>query len=461
MEKTTIAIPREKSKYIKNAKELNAFHKTAVAYVFALYVLPQYFGIPNPIFDFTAIRIMIIAVMALVITDFQRTRNFARVVVKERVGLVLLPYTIVLLYTMVLRADLNAFLNPFIDILEMFILIYLIRETLGVDGFIKLIMVCIYTLVFLGFVEMLMRESPFFMIRTIKSIPVTRFVRDGHYRIMSNAVHALGYGLMLVTMLPFAAYDVETGEFNVFRRPILLILLMVNVFQTGSRSTLGVSFAELFLMLILSDRKYLKANLFYLAVTLISFGLILVVTIRTSFGNFIMLQLTSLIDALFDTSYSVAYGADANLLRSSAAYRDLLKEIYHLDWLNPILGIGRKRAFASAVNGRVIKSIDNFYIAEYVRYAYPGMISFMFFQGYMLFGMIRDSFKVRSGIIRMCLIGSAMYCYNIKVVDQLQTFKYLYVLFAIYICADKTPYAPPARTSKYFKKEKFHFARYK
>lgn len=461
MEKNTALIPREKSKYLKNTTEINAFHKTAVAYVFALFVLPQYFGIPNPVFDFTAVRIMIIVAMAMIISDFQRNKDFIDFIVKEKVGLAILPYTLVLLYHMVLRADINAFLNPFIEFIEMYLFIYLIRETLGVKETIKLIMVCIYTLVFLGFVEMLMQESPFFLIKTIHSFPVTRFVRDGHYRIMSSANHALGYGLMLVTMLPFAAYDVETGEFNVFRRPILVILLMVNVFQTGSRSTLGVSFAELGLMLILSDKKYLKANLFYLTVTLLAFGMVLAATFKTSFGNYIMLQITSLIDAVFDTTYSVAYGADATLLRQSAAYRDLLKEIFHVDWVNPILGIGRKRAFRSLVNGRVVKSIDNFYIAEFVRYAYPGMYSYMFFLGYMLFSMIRDSIKTRSGIIRLCLIGSAMYCYNLKVVDTLQTLKYLYILFAIYLCTDRTPYVPKAKKSKYIKKEKFHFASYK
>ena len=461
MDSSAVLIPREKSKYLKNTKELNAFRKVAAAYVFALYVLPQYFGIPNPVFDLTAVRIMIIITMALIVSDYGRNCAFGDVLLKEKVGPVLLPYTIVLIYTMVLRADINAFLNPFIEIFEMFLLIYLIKDSLGEEGVINLLMVCIYTLVFLGFVEMAMRESPFFMLKTIKSFPVTRFVRDGHYRIMSSANHALGYGLMLVTMIPFAGYDVKTKEFNVFRRPILLLLLMVNVFQTGSRSTLGVAFAEILMMVAFSDLKYLKANLFYLAVTLVAFCMVLAATFKTSFGNYIMLQLTSLVDAVLGTSYSVNFGADALLLRQSAAYRDLLKEIFHVDWVNPLLGIGRKRAFTSLVNGRVVKSIDNFYIAEFVRYAYPGMYSYMFFLGYMLYGMARDIVKTRSGLIRMCFVGASMYCYNIKVVDSLQTLKYLYVLFAIYICADKTPFEPEEKKSKYLKKEKFYFARYR
>ena len=460
MENTAIAIPSKKSKYLKNTKELNAFHKLAVGYVFALYVLPQYFGIPNPIFDLTAVRIMVVLVLAMVVSDYGRSHAFMDVVHKEKIGLILIPYIIVLIYTMVLRIDPNAFLNPFVELLELYILIYLIKDTLGVEGAFKIIMFCIYTIVILGFLEMLIGVSPFSFLRTIDGLYTGRYIRGGHYRIMSSANHSLGYGLMLVTMLPFSGYDVETREYNVFRRPILLICMMVNIFQTGSRSTLGVAFAEIVLMLLLSDAKYLKSNLFFLTTGLVIFGLFLALTIRTSFGNYVMLQITSLIDSLFNTTYSAAYGANLTQLRQSKAYRELLKEVFHVDWINPLLGIGRKRGFKSLVNGRVIKSIDNFYIAEFVRYAYPGMYSYILFLAYMGISMVRDCFKTKSGIIRMCLIGSVMYCLNLKVVDSLQTLKYLYVLFALYICADKSPYVPTEKKSKYFKKERAHFAGY-
>lgn len=463
MNSATALIPREKSKYLRNTKELNAFRNFAVAYVVALYVLPQYFGVPNPVFDLTAVRITIIALLALIITDYKRSHDFMDIVLKEKVGLVLLPYIAVLLYTMVLRADVNAFLNPFIEFLELFLLIYLIRDTFGVDGMIRLIMTCIYILIFLGFVEIVMGTSPFSYLKTIDGIYTGRFVRGGHYRIMSCASHSLGYGLMLVTMLPFCGYDVDTKEYNVFRRPILLILMMVNVFQTGSRSTLGVAFAEIALMFILSDRKFLKANLIYLATGLVAFAMVFIAGFKTSFGRYIMLQVTSLIDSVFDTTYSVAYGADIIQLRQSKAYRDLLKEIYHVDWVNPILGLGRKRGFKSLVNGRVVNSIDNFYIAEFVRYAYPGMFSYIFFMACMGIAMVRDFIRTRSGIVRMAFIGCAMYCLNIKVVDSLQTFKYMYVLIAIYLCEERTPYikAVSDKCSKYIKKEKSYFARYK
>ena len=57
---------------------------------------------------------------------------------------------------------------------------------------------------------------------------------------------------------------------------IFLILLMVNVFQTGSRSTLGVAFAEIAMMFVLSDKKYLKANIIYLMTGMVVFFMVII-----------------------------------------------------------------------------------------------------------------------------------------------------------------------------------------
>lgn len=101
--------------------------------LFTLYVLPQYFGLPFPLFDLTALRIMIVAVLLLMLAEPERIRGFVLLVVEEPCTKVLLPYFMVIGYTMVLRADVNAFLNPFIELLTFYLLIYLIRNTLGVE----------------------------------------------------------------------------------------------------------------------------------------------------------------------------------------------------------------------------------------------------------------------------------------------------------------------------------------
>ena len=171
------------------------------------------------------------------------------------------------------------------------------------------------------------------------------------------------------------------------------------------------------------------------------YGHIFVVVIiclqKTSFGNYVLLQLTSVIDALLGTEYSVAYGADLMALTGSTAYRDQLKSIFSVSWLNPLVGIGRKRNFQAEINGTVIISVDNFYIAEYIRYGYPGMISYIIFLLYMVINMVRDMYRTKSALIKTIFIGSFCYLLHLYIADSLQTLKYLYLLFAIYLCCDR------------------------
>lgn len=459
MNSTSENVKNVKSKYFKEPLERQWFRKAAFAYMFALYVLPQYFGIPNPFFDLTAVRFTIIVAAIFIITDSDRVEGFKKVLVTEKMGLILLPYLFVLLYTMVLRADLYAFLNPFIEFLELYLLIYVIKDTFGVKQAAKIFIGFIYLLTILGVLESITSVSPFSYLVTIKGIYTGRYMRGGHYRIMSNASHSLGYGLMLITALPFAAYDYEKEELNIFRRPVLLGLLIFNVFMTGSRSSLGVMFGELVALFLLSDIKYLKNNALSLSVVLVLFLFLTFVLQKTAFGSYVLLQVTSLVDSLFGTTYSVKYGANFLQLQQSKAYRKLLKRVFAVDWLNPILGIGRKRGFKSLVDGKKVASIDNFYIAEFVRYAYPGMFSYILFLVYMGLRMVYDIYKTHSAIIRMCFIGTAFYCLHLYIADSLQTFKYLYVLFAFYLCADKKEYVPAKDPCKYIKRGIIEYAK--
>ena len=153
MNSTSENVKNVKSKYFKEPLERQWFKKAAFAYMFALYVLPQYFGIPNPFFDLTAVRFTIIVAAIFIITDSDRVEGFKKVLVTEKMGLILLPYLFVLLYTMVLRADLYAFLNPFIEFLELYLLIYVIKDTFGVKQAAKIFIGFIYLLTILGVLE--------------------------------------------------------------------------------------------------------------------------------------------------------------------------------------------------------------------------------------------------------------------------------------------------------------------
>lgn len=422
------------SKYVKPAREIKVFQWIAVAFLFSLYVMPQYFGIPFPLFDLTLLRIMIIVVTLMIIADDKRKREFVDLIVSSPFTKALLPYLIVLVYTMVLRVDVNALLNPFIELYSLYLLVYIIKYSIGVEKTVKYILVFCYILALLGVVEFVIGRSPFSYIETIKGIYTGRFVRSGHYRIMSSAVHSLGYGLMLILMTPFACYNQKKDEVNVFAHFPLLVLLALNVFLTGSRSTLGVFIIEIVLMFLVSSTYNKKKFLLICIVLGVAFVAFLVVFQNTSIGSYMMLQITTILDEILGTDWSIKYGADPNALGSSSNYRAQLKYIFTLDWLNPLLGIGRKRSFAAEINGSYVISVDNFYIAEYIRYAYPGLLSFIVYVGYFMIGMLKRAFgKDKAALLKVFVVGCSCYLLNLKWVDSLQTLKYLYVIFAIYI----------------------------
>ena len=168
------------SKYIKPAREEQFFEKAVSFFLFSLFVMPQYFGLPTPLFDFTLLRMVLILVLFMMIYDEERKNTLAELILHSRLTLVLLPYMFVLLYTMVLRVDINAFLNPFLEIVSFYLLIYIIRNNLGVERTILYILAFLYLMTILGVLEYVMGRSPFSYLETIKGIYTGRFIRSGN-----------------------------------------------------------------------------------------------------------------------------------------------------------------------------------------------------------------------------------------------------------------------------------------
>ena len=108
--------------------------------------------------------------------------------------------------------------------------------------------------------------------------------------------------------------------------------------------------------------------------------------------------------------------------------------IFGISWLNPLVGMGRNYSFSAKINGVAIRSIDNFYVAEYIRYAYPGLISYIVFLLYHIFLLLKNA---RRSAICLCM-GVCSICYVVMLytVDSLNTLKYLYVLFAFGVAID-------------------------
>lgn len=422
------------SKYIKPAREEKVFNWVSVTFLFSLFVMPQYFGLPTPVFDFTLLRMMIVVLVFMIIYDDKRKNIFANYILHSKLTLILIPYIIVISYTMVLRVDINAFLNPFIEIFSLYLLIYIIHEFIGVEKTLKWLLIFIYILAVQGMIEYVIGRSLFSYLETIKGLYTGQFIRSGNYRIMGPCNHSLGYGLLLMAVTPIACFDYEKEEIDLLRRPVLFLMLAANVFLTGSRSTLSVFIIEAVILFFLSSREKKKKCILIVTLMIIALGGFLVAFSNTGLARYILLQFASIIDSVFGTEYSVMFGGDLSALGSSSNYRDQLIHIFAVDWLNPMIGLGRKRSFSSEVNGSFIKSIDNFYIAEYVRYAYPGLISYVLFIFYHAVGLLKKMIHTKKSIYKMLFVGVICYLVNLLWVDSLQTLKYLYIHFAIFIC---------------------------
>ncbi|MGN0473402.1 MAG: hypothetical protein ACI4F8_11205 [Lachnospiraceae bacterium] len=398
---------------------------------FTSFLMPQYFGVRLG-FDFTCTRIADVLIVLYMIMNPKILTHFWFSCVRCKLLIPLWIYLFVCGYTMVLRADINAFFLPFMEILTFMMLIYGVRYVIGFYRAINWTVICAYVLSLYGLVEYVCKQS--LMLKFLRTMPTIagNAYRSGQYRIMGPCQHALGYGLLLIIFVAVVSYDTKTKKINLFHRPLLILLLYANIMLTGSRSTLGIAVAEAVLIIVVSERENRKKEILILAGLIILLASFLLLFSWTNIAKTMMLSITSLVDQVFGTNYAVAYGAETTRLANSENYRKFLPKIFTLDWLNPFIGRGVKRSFSVAFDGYYIRSIDNYYVHQYIKYAYPGMISYVLFVIGMVIGMIKEWFRYRTALYKIIMIGTICYFYNLWWVDALQTLKYIYALLAIF-----------------------------
>lgn len=398
--------------------------------IFVAYIMPQYFGVHIG-FDITTTRFANILIILYMIFSPKVLTHFWKTTIRCEIFLPLCLYLFVGAYTMVLRTDINAFFMIFMEILTLFMLVYGIRYVVGYKRAIKWSIYCAYFLSCYGLVEYLYGESIF--LKFLSTVPnaVANYYRSGHYRIMGPCGHSLGYGLLLILFIAIACIDLEKNELFLFKRPILLVLLYVNVFLTGSRSTLGIAVVEAVVILLFSNRRNIKKSLLILCVFVVAIAVFLLLFYKTDIGQYVLGQIASVIDQVFGTNYAAGFGVETERLEDSSSYREALPYIFTLDWLNPL--IGRGTGFSGAeVNGVFIHSIDNYYVAQYIKYAYPGLIAYVLFMIVFAYVLIKDIVKSGSAVSKAIFIGAFFYFLNLWWVDALQTLKFMYILIAIF-----------------------------
>lgn len=394
------------------------------------YIMPQYFGVHIG-YDLTCTRLADILLVGYMFLNPRMLTHFWKITASCVLLIPLAVYLFVTIYTMILRTDVNSFFLVFLEVLTFFLLIYGIRYVLGWQRAVRWSVGCAYFLCIYGMVEYVYGRSIFLQFLATVPTPVKNSYRSGHYRIMGPCGHSLAYGLLLLLLLAIACLDIEKDEVNLFKRPVLVGLIFVNVFLTGSRSTLGIVVLEMVLIFLFSGWNNMKKSLLILCAFFVLLGVFLLLFWNTGVGKYVLMQIASVLDQVLGTSYAANFGADTTTLSNSEAYRELLPKIFELDWLNPILGRGASASFGAQIDGVYIHSIDNFYVSQYIKFAYPGLISYIAFMIAIVALCIYIIVKYHSGVAKLVLIGSFCYYLNLWWMDALQTQKFVYILIAI------------------------------
>ena len=421
---------------LRNAKLLYILMSTLLI---ADWVVPQYFGVHIGV-DFTATRILNLLILAYFFMNRKVGNHFLKSILDVQVTPYLLLYMCVMVYTTILRVNVNTFFLNFLDILTFYMVYYGIRYVIGVKKSIDWTVKIAWVLGIYGIVEYVLGYSP--MVKFLRTLPYNNVIsvyRSGSYRIMGPCGHSIGYGLMLELLLVLICIDYDKDEMNLFKHPFLYCVLMINMFLTGSRLALGFAIIESALIVLFSKKQTRKKNIFILTLFLIAFVVFEVVIFKTSLGQYIMMQIASLIDEALGTEYAALFGADTTWLAESTSYRRYLPKIFGVEWLNPLVGRGANASLGFEIDGVYLKSIDNFYVALYIRYAYPGLMTYVLFFLATIISMVKKYIQNHSGVCIALAIGMTSYCVSLYWVDYLQTTKYMYILIAIFFafCDEK------------------------
>ena len=104
-----------------------------------------------------------------------------------------------------------------------------------------------------------------------------------------------------------------------------------------------------------------------------------------------------------------------------------------MDWLNPWLGQGSGYHFSWYIpGGATIHSIDNFYVANYIRYGYPGLVVYGLLILQAVGEMVRCGIQKKDRTMLSLALAVCGYFLNLWWMDTLQTIKYAYLPIALF-----------------------------
>lgn len=438
--------------YIKTEAQRKGIEGCAIFFVFVYYVMPQYFGIDVKVFDLSLQRICVMAFVAYILCNRKRIQTFWEMILAFKLTPFFILYLIVCLYTAVFRTHVGTIMYPVMELLGVLVFAYIAKELISFERMQKLIVLFLWILCIEGLLEVVLKFSLFSKLETLSGIFAGNLERSGSYRVAGPCNHSIAYGMLLIAAVPIICIDIKEDEVDILKNPVLLVMVGVNALVTGSRSSLGLYIIEVFVLFCFSRKYNRKKALLVILAVLTLLAIAVVAAWGSSFSNYIMRQILTLVDTAMGTEFAADFGADALRLSQSSSYRKLLLRVFSIDALNPFVGRGTMTGFSWAFENWYIHSIDNYYVQCYIQYAYPGLVTACLIPISGWFYMIRTYIRTKSGVTIALFTGTVMFYINLWYVDHLMSLKYMYILFVCFFIyqADKIG-TKKQENSKYIK----------
>lgn len=417
-------IDRKDKLFSQGAININLYTLMNVLIV-AIFFIPDYLGV-----SFLNVqRLCLLVIWCLIMRTPKRRQEFLKVIISMRYNVLFIIYLAVLLVTSVVRINPNTLLNPLFDQIAVFYTaLYLFNAGFPVEKFQQLLVKITYILCLMGIIEYLTEFSIFTKFEIIKGLTTGEYIRGGSYRIFGPAHHPLGYGLFLILMLAIICYKKNSG-LNLFNRPFGVALIFINTLLTGSRSTIGILLLAIALVAVFSTKK--REVLLLSSVIAGMVICLFVLLFHLPPVQSLLSRFSLVIDAVLNTNLASNFNTEDLLTyKNSEQYREWLPKILSLAWLNPFLGQGNGYQFNWYYQGFHIHSIDNYYINQFIKVAYPGLIVQLVLYFCFMGRMLKTALLKGSQLSLALLISCGCYFINLYWVDALGTLDYVFMLFA-------------------------------
>ena len=415
-----------------------AFQRMSIVFLVCVFAMPQYFGIGTASFALTAQRLTMLLMIAAIACNRDRRAEFAQSVAFEGISCAIVPLLFVMGFTAGYRDDLNSLLNTLIDaVIPFYLVMYIAKSVLGIPRTAKLLSRILLVVCLIACVDAALHWNPYELVHTIPSVAGGSTWRASSYRTAAMCSHPIAFGLYLILMTPVACYDHERRSVNIVKHLPTVLIASLAILLSGSRMPQCLLIAELAFIYLFTDREIRYGITPYLVI-FFAFAVVLVYLFR-DFGpvrRYVILNLCQLSDSLFGTNFTLEnFGYWQWVYTQSWDYRNLLPLLFFSPDYDPLIGLGVKASnfsnFAAIINGRRVESIDNYYVLQYLQFAWPGVFAILAVF-YAVIARCVSGWR-RSGS-RLCLllgIGFLLYFVDLWFVADLGTFKYLFPLAAI------------------------------